>query len=422
MEDEKQESLLGAYRILDLTDEKGLFCGKVLADFGADVIKIEKPDGDEARNIGPFYKDQVHKEKSLNWFYYNLNKRGITLDIEKKDGKEIFERLVHTSDFVIESFDPGYMAGLGLGYEDLEKLNPRIIMTSITPFGQTGPRKDFKHSDISTWAMGGMMNLSGDSDRAPVRAIPQTRLQGGLHAALGTMLAHYFRETTGEGQHVDVSIQQACMLSMMTASECWDVLKVNIPRFGSSLSFPRGDRPPLLFPNISPCKDGYVTFMLMLGASPLNVKSNRAVVDMMDEDGVAGDLKSFDWASTSAETVPQEEYDTFRKPIDNWLLTKTKSELFKGALERSILLAPVSNIKDLAENPHLRARDFWAEVDHPELEDKITYPGAPAKLSECPWQVKRRPPLIGEHNEEIYHDELGFTKQHLALLKASGVI
>ncbi|MFC1948616.1 CoA transferase [Chloroflexota bacterium] len=164
---EKPDGMLSPYRALDLTDEKGLLCGKILADLGADVIKIERPGGDPARNIGPFYHDEPDPEKSLYWFAYNTSKRGITLDIETTDGKEIFKQLVKNADFIIESFPPGYLDSIGLGYSALEKIKPDIILISITPFGQTGPYKDYKTSDIVAWAMGGEMAPFGDPDRPP---------------------------------------------------------------------------------------------------------------------------------------------------------------------------------------------------------------------------------------------------------------
>ncbi len=392
MNEKSSESLLGAFRVLDLTEEKGLMCGKILGDLGADVIKIEMPGGDAARQRGPFYKDDIHPEKSLYWIYTNLNKKSITLDIQKDEGREIFRRLVRTADFLIESFDPGYMAGPGLGYEDLEMINPRIIMTSITPYGQTGPRKDYIHSDMTAWATGGMMRLCGDPDRPPVRVCHQANLLGGLHGALGSMVAHYFREMSGEGQHVDVSIQQAVMLSLMISSEYWDVLQINISRSGSSIPFPRKHLPPLVMPQCLPCKDGYVALSFSVGASGVNKQSNAALLEMMHEDGMGEDL-SADYLSTlSFTTVDQEEYNALRAPIDQWMLTKTKAELYEAAIQKSILLAPVNNVEDIAKDRQLKDRNFWVEVWHPELRDHITYPGAPVKLSECPWEVRRRPP------------------------------
>src|SRR3972149_3813971 len=166
---EKTESMLSPYRVLDLAGETALLAGKILGDLGADVIKVEKPGGDAARSIGPFYHDEPDPQKSLFWFSLNTSKRGITLNIESADGQEIFKKLVKGADFVLESFPPGYLDKLGLGYSALEKINPGIIMVSITAYGQTGPWKDWKPSDIVAWALGGEMNLVGDFDRPPIR-------------------------------------------------------------------------------------------------------------------------------------------------------------------------------------------------------------------------------------------------------------
>ena len=198
---EKMEGMLSPYRVLDLTDEKGFLCGKLLGDLGADVIKVERPGGDPARSIGPFYHDEADPEKSLFWFAFNTSKRGITLDIETAEGQEVFKRLVESADFVIESFPPGYMDQLGLGYSALEEVNPGIIMVSITPFGQTGPYKDYKAPDIVAWAMGGSMYPFGNADRPPVRIShhSQAYLHASGEAAVGAMLALYYRSITGEG-------------------------------------------------------------------------------------------------------------------------------------------------------------------------------------------------------------------------------
>lgn len=256
-------SVLESFRVLDLTDERGFLCGRILADLGADVIKVEKPGGEKARNIGPFYQNIPHPERSLYWFAYNLNKRGITLDIETKDGQEIFRRLAKTSDFVIESFPVGYMDKLGLGYSALSKLNPRLIMTSITPFGQTGPYKDCKASDIVCMAMGGLMYITGTPERPPVRiTFPQAYLQASAHAAAATMIAHYYRETAGEGQHVDVSIQQCVTWGLANAIPLWELNQIILRRVGSYLSGRwTGTKQRLVWQ----CKDSYVLFVVMGG-------------------------------------------------------------------------------------------------------------------------------------------------------------
>ncbi|MFC1872028.1 CoA transferase, partial [Chloroflexota bacterium] len=207
LDDKDTNLLLDKYRVLDLTNEDGYLCARILADMGADVIKIEKPGGDAGRRRGPFYHDIPHPEKSLYWFAYNLNKRGITLDIETADGRALFKRLVEKADFVIESFAPGYMDSLGLGYSSLSDINRRLIMTSITPYGQTGPHKDWKSSDIVAMATGGFMAQAGDPDKPPVRiSVEQACLHGSSEAALASLIAHNQCQNDGEGQHIDVSI------------------------------------------------------------------------------------------------------------------------------------------------------------------------------------------------------------------------
>ena len=224
MSQTSEQSLLAAYRVLDLTDEKGVLCTKLMADFGADVIKIEPPGGDPMRRIGPFYHDEPDPEKSLFWFTFNTSKRSITLDITRREGQEILRQLATTADFVVECFAPGYLDSLGLGYSALSEVNPRLIMTSITPFGQTGPYRDYKASDIVGLAMGGLLYLNGEPGRPPVRVrASQAYAQASVQAAGGTMVAHYYREISGEGQHVDVSMQEAVSNTLDTAQQAWDL-------------------------------------------------------------------------------------------------------------------------------------------------------------------------------------------------------
>jgi len=422
------DTLLGGYRVLDLSEHGSLLCCKVLGDLGADVIKIEPPDGSPTRNMGPFYRDTPHPEKSLFWFALNTSKRGITLDVEKADGKELFLRLVETADIVVESFHPGYMKDLGLGYSDLCKVKPDIIMTSITPFGQTGPLSHYKGADIVGWAMGGIMNLSGDSDRPPVQqSHPQSYYHAGVQGAVGTMVALYHREMSGEGQHVDVSMQQAVVLTLMYAAEYGDLLGITLPRprpDGASIS-PRGEpHGPLVGQRRWECKNGYITWLhLVAGGSQQGmVRSTNELVTWMAEDGMAGDLPQYDWSQFDTATVPQELVDHQKEFFKKFFLTKTKRELMDRAASRGILIGAFQTTKDIVECPHLEAREFFTEVDHPELGEKIAYPGAWAKTSEAQWKISRRAPLIGEHNEEIYEKELRISKDQLANLKDIGVI
>lgn len=420
---EQGDTLLGGCRVLDLADAKGLLCGKLLGDLGADVIKIECPGGDPARNIGPFYEDTPHPEKSLFWYYTNLHKRGITLNIETPDGKEILKRLVATADFVVESFEPGYMEGLGLGYSELERINPGIVMTSITPFGQTGPYAHYKASDIVGVSLGGMVRILGELDRAPNRiSAPQFYFLGGLHGAVGSLVAYYHRELTGEGQHVDVSCQQAVVLSLMCVTELWDMLKFSYRGLGTSYGGRMPDGTVAFNRVIFPCKDGFIFLLMTGGAAASWVSSSKALVELANRDGFALELKDYSWEQMDTLTVTQEELNRFTESISPFIRTKTKSELLNIALENDIILAPVSTMQDVAENPQLAFRDFWVKVEHPELEVTMPYPGYPIKISQIIYRVQRRAPLTGEHNEEIYETELGYAKEQLVSLKSRGII
>jgi len=422
----EQDSLLGGYRVLDLTDEKGLLCGKILGGFGADVIKVEKPGGDPCRNIGPFYKNIPDPEKSLFWFANNTSKRGITLDIETLDGKEIFKRLVETADFVIESFMPGYMDSLGLGYPVLEKIKPDMVMTSITPFGQTGPYADYQATDLIGTAMGGLARVLGDMGRPPVRMScdPQAYCQAGIHGALGSMVAHYHRELTGEGQHVDVSMQQAVTLGLLNTAELYEMLKVNLIGTGKFWVSPRpAPLGPLLSPIVFPCKDGHVVCTFGGGAFAGGVQSSKALVEWANEEGMAMEFKDFDFAGQwDVATVTQEETNRRFGIIGEFLMTKTKAELYEESVKRSIMLAPCNTYEDVSRSAQLEARGFWEEVKHPDLGETITYPGAPLRMEETPWRIQRPAPLIGEHNEEVYGRELGLSEEQIAILKARGVV
>jgi crotonobetainyl-CoA:carnitine CoA-transferase CaiB-like acyl-CoA transferase len=399
--------MLSPYRVLDLTDEKGLLCGKLLGDLGADVIKIERPGGDPARMIGPFYHDEVDPEKSLFWWAFNTSKRGITLDIETADGQETFKKLVQSADFIIESFPPGYLDRLGLGYSALEDLNPGIILVSITPFGQTGPYKDYQAPDIVAWAMGGYMSRCGDADRPPVRIShhSQAHLHAGAEAAVGAMMALYHRERTGEGQQVDVSIQEAVSQIMYMAIPWWDLCKVIQPR-GGGLGAGIGMR------QVWPCKDGLVFWLYWSG--PQSKRFNLPFVEWMAEEGISDDfLREFDWDTFNFAALPEDVRDRMQKPPAEFFMRHTKAELLEGGLKHRAMLFPVSTIKDIVESEQLAARGFWTEVKHPELGTTITYPGTFADTSEVPQRISLRAPLIGEHNQEIYEQELNRSKTKL---------
>lgn len=411
---DKPEGMLSPYRVLDLTDEQGLMAGKLMGDMGADVIKIERPGGDAARSIGPFYKDEPDPEHSLFWWAMNTSKRGVTLDIEKADGKALFLEMVKKADFVIESFPLAYMDRLGLGYKDLEKVNPGIIMVSITPFGQFGPYKDFKGSDLVEWAMGcgNYMRTMGDLDRPPIRIShhSQCYYHAGTEAVVGALVALYHRRSTGEGQHVDISIQD--VMNFLTAVN-YDMNRV------------RGVRGMRLIPvrvtHIWPCKDGYVMWSYTGG--PNAVRHSVPLVKWMASEGMADEwLQNFDWAKFSHYNTTQEIIDNMEAQTIAFFKTKTKAQIMEGAVRFRIMLYALATAKDVVESPQLAARDFWQDVPHPELETAIRYPGRWANNSLTPPVIGNRAPLVGEHNHMVYEQELGLSRQEMRRLKRAKVI
>ena len=406
---------LGPYRVLDLSGELGFMCGKMLGDLGADVIKVEPPGGDPARRLGPFYHDAPHPDRSLYWFALNTSKRGITLDLEAAEGRELFRALVRTAHFVIEGFPPGYLAGLGLGYDDLARINPAIIVTSISPFGQTGPYAHYRGSDIVGVAMGGLMWLCGDPDRAPLRIRPQQGyFQASIQAAVATMLAHHFRVRTGEGQHVDVSMQEALTWTLIPTRQWWDLHHVILTRAGPGR--PYGQRKIQV---IYPCRDGYVAVFGVVG------RELPSLVDWLRTEDMEQDLGGERWLELAAKgtgAATQADFDHIAEVIKPFLLRHTKQELYDEGQRRRIIVFPVNAPADFFRSPQLAARDYFVQVEHPELGASITYPGAPHIMHASPWRIHRRAPLLGEHNQDIYAGELGLHANRLAALKASEVV
>ncbi|MBN1188136.1 MAG: CoA transferase [Dehalococcoidales bacterium] len=411
------DSLLSGYRALDLTDDKGVFCGKILADMGVDTIKVEKPGGDPMRLFSPFYHDIPDPEKSLFWFAFNSNKRSVTLNLEDPRGQEIFKKLAQTADFVIESFPPGYLAGLGLDYTSLARTNPRLIMTSITPFGQSGPYASLKGSDLVTQALGVLLWQTGDTDRAPVRTtLPQAYMHAGADAAEGTMMAHYYRGQTGEGQQVDVSIMESVLWVGGRALPYWDCAKVELKRSGRYW-----DRMGRRFPAIWECKDGYVGFLIQ--GSVAGDKTNESLTEWMDIEAMAPRyMKERDWQKWDWDKITQSDLDCLVESIGYFFKTHTTRELEEGAAQRGIMLNKVCNVADTLASEQLQARDFWVNLEHAELRDNLVYTGAFAKFSLTPLRIHRRAPLIGEHNEEIYVKEFGLSLSQVSDLKTGGII
>jgi benzylsuccinate CoA-transferase BbsE subunit len=421
MSENKDLSLLPPYRILDLTQGGCLLAGRILGDMGADVIQIEPPDGSPSR-IAPFFGQDLDPEKSLYWWAYSANKRGITLDITAAKGKQLFRKLVKTADAVIESFAPGYLDSLDLGYEDLCKVKNDIILTSITPFGQSGPKAQYPASDLTVWASGGYLYACGNPDRAPTWiSFPQTSLFGGTEGAIGTLTAIWYRHNAGEGQQVDVSMQESAVSPNLNVLQMWDVSHVEFHRLGGSMYVPStGVSQQIYFK----CQDGYIMILVQGGTEPF-ISSSSRLVKWMEEANLAPDwLRKLDWkVDYDASTMGQAIADRVGETVELFTLTRTKNELYQeGAIKRQILLAPVSTTEDISQDLQLKSRSYWVKVNHPDLTRDITYCGPFIKMSETPLKIRRPAPHIGEHNIEIYRDEINLSQNELISLKARGII
>jgi len=418
----QKDYLLTPYRVLDLTGETGFMCGKVLGDLGAEVILIEPPGGHAARAIGPFYKDEVHPEKSLFWFAFNTSKKGVTLDLTNPDGQKLLKELLKGSDIVVESFAPGYLDSLGLGYEALSAVKPDLVFTSISPFGQKGPRRDWKGTDLTLQSRGGFQYLLGDPDRAPVRiSVPMLATKAGVEAANASLFALFHRNQTGEGQQVDVSIQATGIWQMMNASSFPIHHKTDQARAGDRYNAGFGNARAIL-----PCADGYVTFFTAGGH--MGAPTLYAMGRWMESEGRLPDImkgkkwEEWDLARLARDKQAQQEMDDLNETIATFLATKSKWEIFERACNEKILAAPVNNVKDLVDHPQPNARGFFRKLPHPELNDEILYPGHWALMNNAQAGPRFRAPLIGEHNEEIYCQRLGYSQEQLANWREQGMI
>lgn len=419
--DHSKDYLLCPYRVLDLTGEHGLMCGKVLGDFGAEVIIVEPPGGHPARAIGPFYKDDPHPEKSLFWFAFNTSKKGITLDITHPQGQALLKELVRQADIVVESFAPGYLDALGLGYATLSALKPDLIFTSISPFGQTGPRRDWKGTDLTLQARSGMQYLLGDPDRAPVRiSVPMVATKGGIEAASASLFALFHRNRTGEGQQVDVALQPVGVWQMMNASSFPKHHGVDQKRAGDRYNAGFGNARAILA-----CADGYVTFLTMGGH--MGAPTLYAMGRWMESEGKLPDVmrgkkwEEWDLARLAQDKQAQQEMDDLNETLAQFLATKSKWEIFERACNEKILAAPVNNVKDLVEHPQPNARGFFHQIHHEELGADISYPGHWALMTNAQAGPRFRAPRIGEHNAEVY-GRLGYSAEQVQEWQEDGVV
>ena len=409
---------LAGLRILELADEKGQFCGKLFADLGADVVKIEPPGGEPCRHVGPFMDDIPHPDRSLSFWYYNTSKRGITLDLATEDGAALFRRLAAGADIVLETFRPGYLASLGLDFRSLSADNPTLIMCSLTPFGQTGPWRDYTSSDLLHMAAGGEMASCG-YDEADVPNAPPIAPGGGNawhmgshYAYMAIMAALVYRTMSGQGQYIDTSIHEACALTTESAIANYiyrgETLRRQTGRHHAPAPTPRTQ---------FRARDGiYVTALVGGRLTPKYVKDLAALLGSY---GMAGDLdeaKYQDQAVIDAHTT-----HIIDDLIANFIASLPAEEIYHAAQNRGFTWAAVRAPEDLPGDAHLNDRGFWKQVEHPELGRSFVYPGEAAIYNGTPWRISRRAPLIGEHNAEIFHNELGLSVGELYVLAENNV-
>jgi crotonobetainyl-CoA:carnitine CoA-transferase CaiB-like acyl-CoA transferase len=395
---------LNGLRVLDLTDYRAQLCGRLLADMGADVIKIEPPGGDRARRIGPFVDDVAHPDRSLFFWFYNLNKRSITLDLAQPQGTEILLALAKSADLVIESFKPGRMDELGLGWKALHQLNPALILLSITSFGQSGPYRHFEADDSVLTALSGMLYVNGSPGQKPVRPLGlQAYHSAAYYGAIGAMCALFARDRDGAGQWIDLSMQEAATAAVEhVAGSFFGEGRVE-PRRGT-LHWSRYFR-------VGKCRDGYIMHCTLGDWTSL--------VEWIAADGKAQDLIAPEWQDVIYRAAHAEHlFDV----LDEWVKDYSRDELLERAQTLRLPYATVRAPEALFDDEQLLARGYFVSVDHPELNRTFRYPGAPYLFNGSPWRVYRRPPLIGEHTSEIFRQELGLSSDYVTDLIAGGII
>ena len=395
-------STLRNVRVLDLSEcISGPYCTRLLGGFGADVIKVEEPAlGDRSRRIGPFPNDAPDSERSALFLYLNTNKKSITLDIHHDIGLRVFRDLVRDTDVLVEDSMPGTMAKLGSGYDDLQEINPGLVMTSITGFGQTGPYSRYKATSIVSYAMGGQMFVCGQPDKEPLHSrSSQAEYNTGLHAFVGTMTALHERRRSGRGQHVDISTLE-CMVASHQFTLTWPAYS------GAQLERP-GWPGSVLPMTVYACEDGYVILRIM--GIELAFLAELFEMPELLEDPRFEDLDARRRNLPALDAIVREN-----------LAHLSKRAVFIACGEWGELGGFVATEGDLLEDPHYKERGFWAEVSHPKA-GKHTYPGAPVIMTKSRWQMAPAP-LLGEHNREIYCDRLNYAMEDLLKWQDAGII
>ena len=398
------EEAFSGLKVLDCSQGvAGPYCTKLLADFGAGVVKVEPLAGDISRKVGPFQGGEPDPEKSGTFFYLNTNKKSITLNLESEAGVKIFKQLVKDIDLLVESFAPGKMAEFGLSYEILKDINPCLVFASVTPFGQTGPYRDYKATNLTVSGLGGVMYTMRPgvepSNRPVVAGGSQAEYTTGVLSFIAVAAALMKARKTGTGEYIDISEMECVASSLMGNLAEYSYLglsrKTNpFPIHG----YPQGDA--------VPCNDGWISLTPGIGGAP-----NIAFLIEKPELEQSPLL-----AEPRTRMAEPKKFDALIAP---WLQERGKGEITKAAQELRLAFTPVLSAGELLDDEQIKAREYFTSVNHPVM-GEVQYPGAPAKLSESPWQSGRAP-LLGEHNNEIY-GKLGYDSKQLDAMKSRGII
>lgn len=390
---------LEGVRVVELADGWAAHCGRILADLGADVVKVEPPEGDSARSRPPFIGERPGPDRGFWWIALNANKRGVTLDLDRPDGQAALRRLLADADVLVEAMGPAALAARGLAADALAASNERLIHTTITPYGSDGPLATAPASDLEVTAASGALWLAGEPGKPPVRTtLPQSPFWAGIYGAMGTLFAYLARGVTGRGQHVDTSAQASMVTATPPASVHWDVLREEHGRLGPYLLGRSivGAR----FRNIWRCADGYVSFAIQGGA--IGRHTGRKLVEWMASRGEVPEiLRVVEWDRFDNTRLGQDEVERLEGAIAPFFERLTKREFFEGVVARNMLGYPVSTVVDVEGDPQLAARGFWQEVEVPEAGRTAAFPGGFALFDGERPRIRRPAPRLGEHNAEV---------------------